>query len=120
VSEAEANRIAQVALLGEAAECMADVAVFVWDEDRNYVAANDAACELIGRTREELLRMKVGDMTADRASPHFEDVQRRRPHTGSLVIDRPGAPVEIEWLTCHTAVAGLPYMVSICWRKEPS
>jgi PAS domain-containing protein len=26
----------------------------VWDEDRNYVAANDAACALVGKTHAEL------------------------------------------------------------------
>jgi PAS domain-containing protein len=120
VSGIEATRLAQIALLGEAAECMSDVAVFVWDEDRNYVAANDAACELIGRTREELLQMKVGDMTVDRAQPHFDNVQHRDVHTGTLTVDRPDGPVEIAWITCHTRVAGLPYMVSFCWRKGSS
>ncbi len=118
MSENEATRLAQLALLGEAAECMSGVAVFVWDEDRNYVAANDAACALIGRTREQLLQMKVGDMTADRAQPHFDAVQPRRVHTGTLTVDRPDGPVEIDWITSHTKVAGLPYMVSVCWRRD--
>lgn len=121
MSDAEAIRLAQVALLGEATECMLDVAVFVWDEDRNYVAANDAACELIGRTREELLQMKVGDMTPDRAQPHFDDVQHGKDvHTGTLVVRREDNAIPIDWITCHTRVAGLPYMVSVCWRKGAS
>ena len=28
--------------------------------------------------------------------------------------------VEIDWVTCHTRIAGLPYMVSVCWRRESS
>jgi PAS domain-containing protein len=120
MSEIEATRLAQVALLGESIECMEGVAVFVWDDDRNYVAANDAACALIGRTRDELLEMKVGDMTVDRAQPHFDDVQRPNVHTGSLVVDRPSGSIEIDWITCHTRVAGLPYMVSVCWPKDAS
>lgn len=56
--------ITQLALLGEAVECPQDVAVFVWDEDRTYVAANQAACRLPGKTRDEILRMKVADMTS--------------------------------------------------------
>jgi PAS domain-containing protein len=115
-----AEQIAQIALLGEAAECLQDVAVFVWDDDRNYVAANDAACALVGLSRGELLGLKVGDMTADRAAPHFDQVQHGSVHTGSLRIDRADGPVEIEWLTCRTKLAGLPYMVSVCWRKEPA
>ena len=110
--------LAQLALLGEAAECLEHVAVFVWDEDRNYVAANQAACDLVGRTRDELLEMKVGDMTPERAAPHFEDVQHGPPHTGKLSFERADGPVEIEWLTCRTRIAGLPYLVSVCWRAD--
>jgi PAS domain-containing protein len=112
-----AAQIAQVALLGEAVECLQGAAVFVWDDDRNYVAANDAACALVGLSRAELLAMKVGDMTADRAAPYFEQVQHGAVHTGSLHVDRADGPVEIDWLTCRTTIAGLPYMVSVCWPK---
>jgi PAS domain-containing protein len=113
-----AEQLAQIALLGEAVECMGEVAIFVWDEDRNYIAANDAAVELTGRSRDEILRMKVGDMTPDRAAPHFEDVQRGDSHRGGLRIDRADGPVDIDWVTCRTKIAGLPYMISICWRRD--
>ena len=66
--------VTQLALLGEAAECVDGVAIFVWDDDRTYVAVNSAACELVGRTREEILGMRVGDMTPERASPLFEQM----------------------------------------------
>jgi PAS domain-containing protein len=49
-----AARLSQIALLGEAAEGLEEAAIFVWDEDRNYVAANDAACALVGKTHAEL------------------------------------------------------------------
>jgi PAS domain S-box-containing protein len=115
----DASRLAQLALLGEAADCTEDVAIFVWDDDRTYVAANDAAAELIGRSREEILQMHVGDMSPNRATPQFEDVQRGPLHRGSSQILRDdGSVVDIEWVTCRTRVAGLPYMVSICWRKD--
>ena len=114
-------RISQIALLGEAAAFLGDVAIFVWDDDRNYVTANDAACALVGKTHEELLQMKVGDMTADRAEPYFSTVQDGAAvHRGSLQVDRTDGPVEIDWMTCRTKLAGMPYMVSVCWRKEPS
>jgi PAS domain-containing protein len=116
----DADQLAAIALLGEAVDLLQDVAIFVWDEDRNYVAVNEAACELVGRTRREILQMKVGDMSPDRASPYFEDVQHGALHRGSLTVYRHDGPVEIEWLTCRTKIAGLPYMVSVCWRKEQS
>jgi len=111
----DAFEVAQLALLGEAVEWLQDAAVFVWDEDRNYVAANQAACELLGKTRDEILRMKVGDMTENRASPLFEEVQ----HGGSIhtgVMESPAG--RLNYLTCRTRVAGLPYMISVCWRAQ--
>ena len=33
------------------------------DENRCYVDVNDAACELLGYSREELLRMKIDDIS---------------------------------------------------------
>jgi PAS domain-containing protein len=106
--------VSQLALLGEAAECMDDVAIFVWDDDRNYVAVNQAACRLVGRTREEILRMRVGDMTENRASPLFEDVQRGGVHTGMHSFERG----TFEFMTTRTKIAGLPYFVSVCWLQE--
>jgi PAS domain-containing protein len=112
-----AARLSQIALLGEAAEGLEEAAIFVWDEDRNYVAANDAACALTGKTHAELLRMKVGEMSPDRAEPHFSAVQHGSVHTGSSRIDRVDGPIEIDWITCRTTLAGLPYLMSVCWRK---
>jgi PAS domain-containing protein len=109
VNDPATLQLAQIALLGEAADNLTGVAIFVWDEDRNYVAVNDAACELIGRARSEI-----------RASPHFENVQHGSMHTGSLEIQRTDGAVAVDWMTCHTKVAGLPYMLSLVWRKEPS
>jgi PAS domain-containing protein len=111
----DAFEVAQLALLGEAVDHLRDVAVFVWDEDRNYVAANQAAGELLGKKRHEILRMKVGDMTPNRASPLFEEVQ----HGGGIytgVMDSPAG--RLHYLTSRTRVAGLPYMISVCWRDR--
>lgn len=105
--------VAQLALLGEAMECVDSVAVFVWDDDRHYVAVNQAACRLLGRTREEILGMRVGDMTPDRASPLFERVQAGGVHTGTHAFERG----TLEFMTTQTKIAGLPYMVSVCWPK---
>ncbi len=109
----------QLALLGEAVSAAAGVAVFVWNDDRTYVAVNDAACKLVGLEREELLTMRVGDLSPDRAEPQFEEVQRRDVSTGSSTFTRrDGTTVAIEWLTFRTKLAGLRYMASVCWRRE--
>ena len=107
--------VTQHALLGEAAECLDGVAVFVWDDDRHYIAVNSAACELVGRSRDDVLRMRVGEMTRDRASPLFEEMVRHAgPHSGTHRFD--GG--EIHFVTTPTRVAGLPYWVSVCWRER--
>jgi PAS domain-containing protein len=110
----QAFDISQLALLGEAVECLDDVAVFVWDEDRNYVAVNQAGCRLVGKTRAEMLQLKVGDLSENRASPLFEEVQHAGVHTGTLTAPRG----EIEFMTCRSQIAGLPYMVSVCWPRR--
>jgi PAS domain-containing protein len=104
--------VTQLALLGEAAECLEDVAVFVWDDDRNYVAVNQAACEIVGKQRDELLSMRVGDMTANRASPLFEQMLRGGVHAGTHVFEGGS----LSYVTTQTRIAGFLYQVSICWR----
>ena len=105
--------VTQLALLGEATDCLQDVAVFVWDDDRNYVAVNQHACRLLDRTRDEILAMRVGDMHPDRATELFESVQQRGIHSGTMGTPRG----ELQYVTCKTKIAGLPYMVSVCWTE---
>ena len=54
----------QASLLGEAVE-HGPAAVFVADENGRYVAVNQAACALVGYSREELLSMRVADVADD-------------------------------------------------------
>ena len=51
----------QASLLGEAAE-HAPFAVLVADEEGRYVAVNQAACLMLGYSREELLRLGMRDV----------------------------------------------------------
>ena len=52
-------------------------------------------------------------MTPNRASPLFEDVQQSGVHTGTHAFE--GGV--FEFVTTRTKIAGLPYMVSVCWPK---
>jgi PAS domain S-box-containing protein len=115
---ADAETLLHRALLGEASECAA-AAIFVWNEDRHYVAVNDAACELVGLTRAELIGMPVGGMTEAGAARELEQVRSESPARGSSSFTRrDGERVDLEWLTMRTRVAGLPNMLSICWRAS--
>jgi PAS domain-containing protein len=109
--------VAQLALLGEAAANVKELAVLVWDDDRHYVAVNDAACKLTGLSREQLLGLRVGDLTADHAAADVEAIRHNAVYSGSSSIERSDGAVPIDWITCHTRIAGLPFMVSVCWRK---
>ncbi|HEX7526507.1 MAG TPA: PAS domain-containing protein, partial [Gaiellaceae bacterium] len=62
------QRILQRALLGEAVDCVEGAAVFVWNDERNYVAVNEAACRLVGVARDELVGMPVGELSPDGAA----------------------------------------------------
>ena len=64
--------------------------------------------------------MRVGAMSPDGAEPHFTQAQGTAILTGGLSISRADGPVELEWVTCHTTIAGLPYLVSVCWPKLPT
>jgi PAS domain S-box-containing protein len=48
----------QAELISEALDS-AGVGFLVWDDNRRYVAANAAACEILGTTLEELLDREV-------------------------------------------------------------
>jgi PAS domain-containing protein len=54
----------QAELISEALSS-ASVGFLVWDEGRRYVAANAAACELLGTTLDRLLGHRVGGNTVE-------------------------------------------------------
>jgi PAS domain S-box-containing protein len=116
VEGSDSQRLVHRSLLGEAVDAMSSVAVFVWDEDRNYVAVNDAACAVTGLTRAQLIGMPVGDMSPDRAADMIAATQRESLLRGRTTFTRGDkATVELEFVTVHARIAGLPYMVSMCW-----
>jgi PAS domain S-box-containing protein len=111
-----AAQILQRALLGEAVDGADGIAVFVWDDDRHYVAVSDGACELVGLAREELIGMPVGNMSPERAAGDIARTTSANVTHGTSSFDRrTGERVDIAWVTVHTRVAGLPYMVSVVW-----
>ncbi len=112
----ESQKLLHLTILGEAIDFAEGAAVFVWNEERRYVAVNEAACRMTGLTRAELIGMPVGELSPDRAAG---DIERTRSaplvHGTSSFTRRDGTDVEIEWVTTHTTVAGLEYMLSLCW-----
>lgn len=116
MADEASQRIVHRSLLGEAIEELEGVAVFVWDEHRHYVAVNDAACALTGLTRSELIGMPVGDRSPGRAAETLAEAVKQPLVRGTSSFTRAdGKDVEIEYMTVHTRIANLPFMVSVVW-----
>jgi PAS domain S-box-containing protein len=115
----DALRILQRSLLGEAVDLLDGVAVFVWNEERHYVAVNEEACRLVGLDRDALIGMPVGDLSPDRATGDIARVSGGPVTDGTSSFTRPdGTVVDLTWTTVHTRVAGLAYFVSIVRRRD--
>lgn len=108
----------QAQLIAEAL-LAADVGFIVWDEDRRYIAANDAACRMLGTTRDELLGRTVGDQTADGEAVVGEAVREQRL-SGTLVAQKfdGSGPIELNYTTFLTRTAGMPFMASVIWPAD--
>jgi len=53
------------------------------DENRRYIAVNDAACELLGYSRDELLRMKIEDLSYP-SGAHVQPMYSQYLEDGSM------------------------------------
>lgn len=103
----------QAELISEALYA-ADVGFLVWDEDRKYVAANAAACEILGATLEELLGQDVEVHTAA-GLDRLGGALTSDFSSGETVVQRfdGGGPVEIFYATFATKTAGMPFMATV-------
>jgi PAS domain-containing protein len=107
----------QATLLSEAIQT-AEVGFLVWDDDRHYVAANAAACSLLGCTLEQLLGSVVGERTVG-GDEVVERVVRGQGGRGRVTFERfDGGRATLEYVTFSTRTAGLPYMASVIWPAE--
>lgn len=105
-------------LLAEAMRS-AKVGFLVWDEHRNYIAANEAACEILGTSLSGLLGQPVGRHTRDvEVDQLIEDAIRTDFVYGTASVDRfdgRGA-VRVFYATFATRSAGMPFMATLLAR----
>jgi PAS domain S-box-containing protein len=108
--------LVQSVLLGDAVE-RAPVAILVADEEMRYVAANLTACELLGYSREELLRLRVTDVARDEdARGDFEAMIALGELAGrTTVVLKDGTKLNLRHRSSETTIGGLPYYVAILW-----
>jgi PAS domain S-box-containing protein len=108
--------LVQSVLLGEAVE-HAPVAILVADEEMRYVAANATACELLGYTREELLRLRVPDVASyPEAEGEFEAMIAAGELMGRTTVRcKDGTKRTLRHRSSETTIAGLTYYVAVLW-----
>jgi PAS domain S-box-containing protein len=107
------ERFVQIGLLGEAVDG-AGVAVLVADETGAYVAANSYACELLGYSREELVTLRVHDVTVDDdVEAHFTRFVNERRERGTVTLRRrDGSTFGFRFVAGETKISALTYYVS--------
>jgi PAS domain S-box-containing protein len=115
---AETEELVHEALLGEAVG-HAGGAVFLTDESLRYVAANDAACRLVGCSRAELLELRA-DVVVERPRAQLAEAAQRvadgHVRSGSVTLRRrDGSTVPVQYVSLPTRVAGVAYVLSAVW-----
>ena len=121
MASGRANPQIQRALLGEALDT-ANLAAFVFEDHEHYVAVNDAACELSGYTREELLELPVRELAADpdRTIRNLEEVARgERTQGRTRMRCKDGSVVDVEYRAARATIAGVPFLIAIYWPADP-
>ena len=109
----QAQPLIQAGLLGEALE-RGPVAVFVADEHMRYIAVNVYACELLGYTRDELLQLRVPDVSGNGAEHEFAEFLANGRQAGTIELRRKdGTTFEFEYVASETTIAGMQLFVSV-------
>lgn len=111
---AHSEALLQDVLLGEAV-AHGGYVVLVADENMRYLAASDAACALLGYTRDELLELSVPDVVVEsNAARLYAEFKRDREQRGTITLRRKnGDTVEAEYHARETEIGGMPYYVSV-------
>jgi PAS domain S-box-containing protein len=109
-----AEALIQTALVGEAVD-EGPALIFVADDEMRYVAVNQFACETLGYTREELLRLRVTDVARERRSgTEYDEMLVRGERDGiSVLTRRDGTELTFHYRATQTRVAGLSLFVAI-------
>lgn len=110
-----ANELVQQTLLGEAAAGML-AALFVFGEGAEMVAVNDAACELTGWTREELLASPADALAL--AGELGMRLRHELPASGKVVgtgalRTKDGGAVDVSYVASMTRAAGTQFIVLV-------
>jgi PAS domain-containing protein len=110
----------QAELISEAL-ASASVGFLDWDENRRYIAANAAACEILGTTLDELLGREVGAQTVEGAEA-VDEALTSGFASGTATVHRLDgrSPIEVFYATFTTKAAGMPFMATVIAPLQPA
>jgi len=112
----EARTKIQQVLLGDALEWATDLGAFVLDEQGRYLAVNDAACKLVGLSREEILGLEIGTFNPHLVAEYTDVLEQGKVGGETFIVRADGERVDLGYRVSTTRVGGMPFLVVICWR----
>jgi PAS domain S-box-containing protein len=112
----EARTKIQQVLLGDALEWASDLGAFVLDERGRYLAVNDAACKLVGQSREDVLGLEIGTFNPHLVNEYAAVLEQGRVGGETYIERADGERVDLAYRVSTTRVGGMPFLVVICWR----
>jgi PAS domain S-box-containing protein len=109
-----AETLIQRSLLGEAVDT-SPALVFVADEAMRYIAVNQTACNVLGYTRDEMLKLTVPDVAREPTSPtQYDEMLVRGKRDGMAILTaKDGHELEFHYFASMTRVAKLDMFVSV-------
>jgi PAS domain S-box-containing protein len=101
------------ALIGEAVD-HSPLLAFVADDNMHYVAVSKRACDVLGYTREELLKLRVTDVASEStAQAEYAELIATGFRTGTATLrTKDGRSLEFAYFASQATIAGLPFYVS--------
>lgn len=114
----QAIELLQETLIGEAA-ASGSAGVLLSGDDLRYVAANDAACDLFGYSRSELLGLEVSDIVVIEPE-ELRDASRAiidgATHHGNMLARRKdGAEIDVGYVSFRGSISALLQVVTVTW-----
>jgi PAS domain S-box-containing protein len=112
--QAQADAMIQDLLVGEAV-AHSGLAVLVADDEMQFLAASESACDLLGYSRAELLALRVPDIVVEGdASDRYRALVEAHSQEGAITLRRKdGSTVMASYEARQTQVSQLEYFVSI-------
>ena len=96
----------------------AGLGLFVYDEEGRYIAVNRAAADMLGYTREDLMRRDVGTFTPGGLDRSLLQLNSLREGVRKL-RRRDGSEIVTAFVVVPARVSSLGYHLAVVWRLEP-